>query len=557
MPGTVVPHPRRGRQGAPEKTTGRQPRSGHGRQCGGCAHARCWVHVRRRQQHEAERGGERATSEGTRLGFLESCWYTLQFLNKQKLLEEIGESWLPYLTPRDAEFHQLWKTKYSKLILRTSDTVPKGLHQVVQDAFLTLQKHGCLFQDLIRIKGKDFFTPVSRILIGNPGCTYKYLNTRLFTVPWPVEGSKIKYCNPEMFDACNALMKLNDYLHNEAVQALKEQSLSETKETKDAGVTNKEQDFSTCVEGERTILEDQSSSYVPRTDCINLKNKTSYNLTLLNYMDPLQMLYLKQEPYFGMGNMAVSWHHDENLVESSTVAVYSYSCKDPVINRNQQEDLRGRDPAVWHVGLKVAWDIKTPGLALPLHPGDCYFMLDDLNMTHQHCVLAGWPPRFSSTHRVAECSRGTLEYIFRQCETALQNLQAESESVALSLKSLEVTIVKEVEGIHNEVEFEWLRQFWFQGKRYRKCTDWWFEPMAKLEEFWKKMEIMTSLVLSEVGKEECTMEQRNEIVSCFLPFLTERQELRKEWTARIGESSHFWMIIPIATTKEQQSNLQC
>jgi len=43
-----------------------------------------------------------------------------------------------------------------------------------------------------------------------------------------------------------------------------------------------------------------------------------------------------------------------------------------------------------------------------------------------------------------------------------------------------------------QIEFEWLRQFWFQGKRYLKCTDWWLKPMAKLEEFWRKMEIMVS-----------------------------------------------------------------
>lgn len=30
--------------------------------------------------------------------------------------------------------------------------------------------------------------------------------------------------------------------------------------------------------------------------------------------------------------------------------------------------------------------------------------LDDLNVTHQHCVLAGLSPRFSSTHRVADVS---------------------------------------------------------------------------------------------------------------------------------------------------------
>lgn len=38
-------------------------------------------------------------------------------------------------------------------------------------------------------------------------------------------------------------------------------------------------------------------------------------------------------------------------------------------------NLKGRDPAVWHVGLKVAWDIETPGLAIPLHQGDLYLML--------------------------------------------------------------------------------------------------------------------------------------------------------------------------------------
>lgn len=40
-----------------------------------------------------------------------------------------------------------------------------------------------------------------------------------------------------------------------------------------------------------------------------------------------------------------------------------------------EQILKGRDSAVWHVGLKVAWDIETPGLAMPLHQGDCYLML--------------------------------------------------------------------------------------------------------------------------------------------------------------------------------------
>lgn len=42
-----------------------------------------------------------------------------------------------------------------------------------------------------------------------------------------------------------------------------------------------------------------------------------------------------------------------------------------------------------------------------------------------------------------------MEYILGQCELALQNLQADSDS--MTLKSLEVAVVKQVEEIHNEV----------------------------------------------------------------------------------------------------------
>ncbi|KAJ7311855.1 hypothetical protein JRQ81_006169 [Phrynocephalus forsythii] len=150
---------------------------------------------------------------------------------KQKLLDELGQSRLPYLTPKDDGFYQLWETKYSKLILRKAGSISEDIHKEVQGAFWILQKRSCLFRDLVRIKGKDFVTPVSRLLIGNPGCTYKYLNTRLFTVPWPVEGYEINYSHPEISKACQALIKLNEHLRRDTVLALQERNLSETKGT--------------------------------------------------------------------------------------------------------------------------------------------------------------------------------------------------------------------------------------------------------------------------------------------------------------------------------------
>uniref|UniRef100_A0A8C6YH01 FTO alpha-ketoglutarate dependent dioxygenase n=1 Tax=Naja naja TaxID=35670 RepID=A0A8C6YH01_NAJNA len=242
---------------------------------------------------------------------------------KRKLLNELGESCLPYLTPKDASFHQLWKTKYSKLILKNSEKIPQDLHEEVQEAFFTLRKHVCFFRDLIRIKGRGFVTPVSRILIGNPGCTYKYLNTRLFTVPWPTEGYDIHYSNPEIALACKALSRLNDYLQRESLLGLQEQDLAETAGTQNSPFGDGDQDYATNVTETGAALQDQNLS--PKSDSTVLKERTSYNLTLLNYMDPQKMPSLKLEPYFGMGRMAVSWHHDENLMERSTVAVYSYS----------------------------------------------------------------------------------------------------------------------------------------------------------------------------------------------------------------------------------------
>ncbi|KAK2508110.1 hypothetical protein MC885_006477 [Smutsia gigantea] len=326
-----------------------------------------------------------------------------------------------------------WQLKYPKLILREAGSVPEELHKEVREAFLTLHKHGCLFRDLVRIQGKDLLTPVSRILIGNPGCTYKYLNTRLFTVPWPVKGSNPKYNEADIGATCQTFLKLNDYLQIETIQALEELAAKDRSNI-DAVPVCIGPDFPRVGVGSAFDGQDE----------MDFKNRAAYNVTLLNFMDPQKMPYLKEEPYFGMGKMAVSWHHDENLVERSAVAVYNYSCEGPEEESEEDPQLEGRDPDTWHVGFKISWDIETPGLAIPLHQGDCYFMLDDLNATHQHCVLAGFPPRFSSTHRVAE------------------------------------------------VEFEWLRQFWFQGNRYKKCTDWWCQPMTQLEELWKRMEGVVS-----------------------------------------------------------------
>ncbi|XP_068116613.1 alpha-ketoglutarate-dependent dioxygenase FTO isoform X2 [Hyperolius riggenbachi] len=434
---------------------------------------------------------------------------------KKKLLQQIGNARLPFVTPQDEKCHDLWKTSYANLDVCAAQETPAELHQHVQKAFLTLLRNGCLFQDLVQLKGKNILTPVSRILIGQPGYTYRYLNTRLFAVPWPDRNYNITYSTQELADACKAFYDLNTFLYEQT--KLKLHRCAATRE------------FSNISPHQRLL----------EKDCqVKEDDLESFNVTLINYMNPQAMSYLREEPYFGMGRMAVSWHHDENLVAESTVAVYSYSYQDNTTEIGEDEMSK------WHVGLKIAWDIETPGLAVPLNPGDTYFLLDNLNQTHQHCVIAGSQPRFSSTHRLVESCKGTLNYILSRCQSAVENLCAIPNNGGTKLKSLELDILKQAEEVHNEVEFEWLRQFWFQGNRYTKCSDFWIKAMEDLEVQWRHMETMTSHLLEGLGKDTWTQNDKCKIVKSIFPLLQERHDLRQEWRERLTKKPCIHQVHP-------------
>ncbi|XP_061102212.1 alpha-ketoglutarate-dependent dioxygenase FTO [Conger conger] len=462
---------------------------------------------------------------------------------RQKLLQELGGQHIPFLSPTDTGFQQLWESSYSGLALRQAESLPSDLHERVRSALRSLQRRGCLFRDLVRIRGRDVFTAVSRALVGRPGDTYRYLGTRLFALPWHEEerdgGAADVCCDRELSDACRALWELNQFFCQdvERREAAGGQGGSDDPPKGQGGSED-------LPEGQGVSddpLEGQGGSDDPpggqgssEPDALGTGlADPRFNITLLNYMDPAAMKDLKEEPYYGMGKMAVSWHHDENLVPQSPVAVYNCSSPDEKGAGSQDGEVDG---ACWRVGLKVAWDIHTPGLALPLQSGDCYYMRDDLNRTHQHCVLAGGTPRFSSTHRVAECSTGTLDYIQRRCREALENLHVDPDTGSKTLRSLQPSALQLSEEIHNEVEFEWLRQYWFQGRRCAPFCSWWSKPMEQLEESWDQMESMTQLALAAAEDEGSSEERRREVAETLLAALTDRQEQRQTWRDRCQSS---------------------
>nr|XP_057945289.1 alpha-ketoglutarate-dependent dioxygenase FTO isoform X1 [Doryrhamphus excisus] len=557
---------------------------------------------------------------------------------KRKLLQELGDQKIPFLGPSDQGFQKLWDSSYSGLVLRRSCSLPTELHCRVQGALLTLRKKGCLLRDLVRVRDRDVFTSVSRALLGEPGHTYSYLDTRLFAIPWHSEDTENKgqnCCDADLRAACKALWELNTFFCSDVselkegdrltqcakaktatpVEAkVSEEAETESRNSEDSknseggesesrqseeGDTESKHSEEWDVEskhseegcsgskregqwetGSRHSSEEGESSrskegglegtcptWAPKSvppievPVAHLKHSLSgyhiedkeeeqvgcsepsppqvctasanFNVTLLNYMDPASMSQLKEEPYYGMGKMAVGWHHDENLISRSPVAVYSYSCHD---DKGGSSEGGGGDKASWRIGLKVAWDIHTPGLTLPLESGDCYYLRDDLNSTHQHCVLAGDAPRFSSTHRVAECSTGTLTYIQSRCREALSNLHTDPETGSHSLVTLRPATLQHCEEIHNEVEFEWLRQYWFQGQRYTRFCSWWSKPMDEMEKDWKLMETMTMLFLAKVEEEGQSGDGRRDMAETLLAALIDRHQQRQTWRDRCHSS---------------------
>ncbi|TDH17329.1 hypothetical protein EPR50_G00007290 [Perca flavescens] len=574
---------------------------------------------------------------------------------RRKLLQELGDKKIPFLGPSDRGYQQLWDSSYSGLVLRRSCSLPAELHGRVQAALLTLRRKGCLLRDLVRIRDRDVFTAVSRALLGEPGHTYRYLDTRLFAIPWHSEDTDVKgqnCCDPDFRAACRALWELNTFFCSDVSQLKEGDRLtqcakreaeakqgeegdtgskhsedsknseggdSESRQSEEGdteskhseewdieskhseeGCSGSKQEGEWETESKHSSEEGESSQVKPSEAAVaagsehsegkfpgwapkaisgtetkpvglgaqekpvaQLKHSLSgyhiedteeqasgqgcsqpsppqvytgpvkFNVTLLNYMDPAATGQLKEEPYYGMGKMAVGWHHDENLISHSPVAVYSHSCHN---DKGESSEGGSGEMACWRIGLKVAWDIHTPGLMLPLESGDCYYMRDDLNSTHQHCVLAGETTRFSSTHRVAECSSGTLTYIQSRCQEALSNLHTDPETGSHSLLALLPTTLQYCEEIHNEVEFEWLRQYWFQGQRFARFCSWWTGPMEQLEKDWKLMETMTMLFLATVEEEGQEGEGRREMAETLLSSLTDRHQQRQTWRDRCHSS---------------------
>jgi hypothetical protein len=351
-------------------------------------------------------------------------------------------------------------------------------------------------------------TYVTRCVVGEAGITYKYLGLRIFGYPW-TEGETGATAETIQIGKLNSVL------------------IDHTSKLLLAHVTPEKPYYGSC----------------------------QYNLTLINRCFPTGVVELKKEPMFEKDNCTVSWHADSSLEHFSSIGVYHVSMQpegsDPCslasahayVNANAGNANAGNanagnanagnagaaasadatasasaieDDGGWRASLRVRHDSEGPGagkfthapkaaagaapgcpapgqseeekhpeiymtppVAVPLPRQCCYHMLDDFNHHQQHSILVGETHRFASTHRVCRRDGHTYASIQGRCKSVLQG------------SGCDVKQIRAEQSILNDLEFEWIRQYYVQGRQHMEVNVWWAEPMRQLLEYWAQLEERT------------------------------------------------------------------
>ena len=401
--------------------------------------------------------------------------------------------------PLDAYFQEVMSASYSQFKVDEPVQFSPSFHERFQRSLKSLEDLGYYQHDYTQPAGlgtKVAQTMVTRCLVGEPGITYKYLGLRMFGFSW------------------------------------REGDVGAVKELVAIGHCNSELQKRTAE-----LLTPESGS-------------CRYNLTLINSCAPLGSgkVKFKEEPLFGGERITVAWHADSSLQHYSSIGVYHY-CDTEVDDVSWRIALRVAPNAEGpHSSSKNYPEVTVPAVAVPLRSGSVYYLLDEFNHHHQHSVLAGTCQRYASTHRCSREEGHCFGWLKSRCEKAI------SEGATAS-----ASVIRTQQLVAAELEFEWIRQFYIQGKRHYDQHLWWQEPIASSLGWWRDLEIncykqiktlldysfINSLNLDTVDRKLLKSFRKRkhraasvtaESFTTMIDFLIEKQAKRDGWTARENDS---------------------
>ena len=436
-----------------------------------------------------------------------------------------------FLTPDDDKeaFDACLKTSFKGFYFDTPSSLPSDLHRDFNGCFDGLETGGLFLYDIVQPGRKKLTrTLVTRTLVGDPGSTYKYLGLRLFSHPWiDVDGGG------------NSL-QLNKKTHEGSSLTRLGYSTQTAKALIVMGRLNEQ------LAQRSTLKLQQLVSVKP------LVGSADFNLTLVNKMDPTSTKRdLKREGAYNMGKTSVGWHRDSGLKDFSTIAVYQTHHPQGLSSNNSSTNQP------WGVALRCCDGgtggplTHVPALKVALPSGSLYYMLDDFNHNHEHAVIAGDDGvRYSSTHRVAREGQGTWQYIRDKTQTFLSSSKlfdwhvGKMNDSTLSHKKRKEKMVSRLrnqEALMSEIEFEWLRQWYVQGRKHASLHPYWHNPIKILAKSYSDLEKTTATVIkllrqvSERGPADSD-DVCETLYDVLIEAFTERDNRRKEWDRRLQDN---------------------
>ena len=446
----------------------------------------------------------------------------------QKMIPSNGR----FFTSHDKNVQNYIQKHYSKFVhLSRQQLSPPDFHERAKAAFERLRDMNYYQYDVVTAGGKHSSrTFVKRCLVGNSGITYKYLGLRLFAHSWDTGKGGTKSTTP--------------------IPALKE-----------IGEINKMMIKMTRNQAAANAEASATATGVKASSAGEIIGKHDYNLTLINYMEPTShtSVGFKDEADFGMGKVSVSWHADSSLEPNSSIGVYHCLPTQKASRWDWRIALR---PAPDSIGknASTATEHAFPVVA-DTHDGDVYFLLGNMNETHQHAVLAGSQAnRISSTHRVAVTAEDTYDYILKRCKIARKRFRVQLGEVGDDVngsktkrnvdgnipKEIDAKVIRYCQQVLTEVEMEWIAQYWLQGQGHNTMHVWWQEPIKTLEAYWKVLEEMTYRLYRHVLNMH--KEQSSKMVIDVLKVLQSefknRQSMRQKWDERRADKIYQRRISP-------------
>ena len=107
-------------------------------------------------------------------------------------------------------------------------------------------------------------------------------------------------------------------------------------------------------------------------------------------------------------------------------------------------------------------------------------------------------------------------------------------------ETMDPQILRQLGSINQEIEFEWLRMFFIQGKEHMKAhVDYWLPRIEKLERYWQKIDRAINVCIHCLeDNQDLSFKPTRRTLDILLWLLRERKTLRVEYERRMRHSAY-------------------